>query len=147
MNPEEENLINVNNEPPPGETKDWKELTAFDPNAFDLTYAKPMSAYREEVDEQFDKEEEAQIQRFKRADFFASKANSTPDVTMFSGQEEYDLYKTWKSSGSIEPKLTLEEDVEDKVHLLDLDIDPDKTNLYYNQKSDNTFVRKYYNAS
>ncbi len=152
MNPEEENLINVNNEPPPGETKDWKELTAFDPNAFDLTYAKPMSAYREEVDEQFDKEEEAQIQRFKRADFLASRMNSQmkdykPDVTMFSGQEEFDLYKTWKSGGSIEPKLTLEEDIEDKVQLLDLDIDPDKTNLYYNQRSDNTFVRKYYNAS
>jgi hypothetical protein len=152
MNPEEENLINVNNEPPPGETKDWKELTAFDPNAFDLTYAKPMSAYREEVDEQFDKEEEAQIQRFKRADFLASRMNSQmkdykPDVTMFSGQEEFDLYKTWKSGGSIEPKLTLDEDVEDKVQLLDLDIDPDKTNLYYNQKNDNTFVRKYYNAS
>ena len=152
MNPEEENLINVNNEPPPGETKDWKELTAFDPNAFDLTYAKPMSAYREEVDERFDKEEEAQIQRFKRADFLASRMNSQmkdykPDVTMFSGQEEFDLYKTWKSGGSIEPKLTLEEDVEDKVQLLDLDIDPDKTNLYYNQRSDNTFVRKYYNAS
>ena len=112
MNPEEENLINVNNEPPPGETKDWKELTAFDPSSFDLTYAKPMSAYREEVDEQFDKEEEAQIQRFKRADFLASRMNSqmkdyTPDVTMFSGQEEFDLYKTWKSGGSIEPKLTL----------------------------------------
>ena len=152
MNPEEENLINVNNEPPPGETKDWRELTAFDPSAFDLTYAKPMSAYREEVDEQFDKEEEAQIQRFKRADFLASRMNSqmkdyTPDVTMFSGQEEFDLYKTWKSGGSIEPKLTLEEDIEDKVQLLDLDIDPDKTNLYYNQRSDNTFVRKYYNAS
>ena len=125
----------------------------------EIRTTKPKSIELEEFEEIYEEDRDKRINEFRQAEFYASRdSNVIPtqdgyvigeaSKDQFGNDETWKDYQKWVESGRIETydELDLDFQIEKQYELNDLNIDLDKTNIYYNPQKNTSFVDTYYDA-
>jgi hypothetical protein len=125
----------------------------------EIRTTKPKSIELEEFEEIYEEDRDKRINEFRQAEFYASRdSNVIPtqdgyvigeaSKDKFDNDETWKDYQKWVESGRIETydELDLDFQIEKQYELNDLNIDLDKTNIYYNPQKNTSFVDTHYDA-